>query len=210
LLGKALFDWDFVGTEINEKSYNEACRILEENRESIGNSIELRKVEEGILKGNLNRKEVFAFLCCNPPFYTNRKQREMIEKKNFVGNSSELYYKHGEVGFINDLIKESVKFVRNFKLYTCFLQKIESVQKIQKILKDLEFKYTNLKVKVFFHEQKMGRLSRYFLGWSYLVEGEGKLIFNEKYICSIKIESEIIKEDDEDEGEEFYNSKRLK
>jgi 23S rRNA (adenine1618-N6)-methyltransferase len=120
LLGKSVFNWKFLGTEINKSSLKQATKILSKNP-GFESRIELRKVESGFLKGVVSKKtEQFRFLCCNPPFYSNKKQKELIEKKNFTGASHEIYYKHGEVGFIFDIIKESLKFVGSIGVFTCF------------------------------------------------------------------------------------------
>ena len=178
LIGKSIFDWNFLATEINKESYIQAEKILNQNQEYV-NSIELRKVDKGILKDNIEKNdEKIDFLCCNPPFYSNKEQKELIEKTNFVGHDSEIYYKHGEIGFMYDQINDSVEYIEKIGQYTCFIQKIDSVHQIQQKVKSLEKKYTNLKVHFWIHEEPLGRISRYFLGWCYeLID----LITNEKF-----------------------------
>ena len=107
-------------------------------------------------------------MCCNPPFYSEKKQRKEIQKKNFIAENCEIYYNKGEVGFISDLIDESLEFDAGvIRLYTCFLQKYRSVEKIKLKLEGLKEK-NGRGVEVFLMEQPMGRLVRYFLGWRFL------------------------------------------
>ena len=72
------------------------------DNEDLLEKITIKRVKKGILGENVDSDKKYDFLCCNPPFYTNKKQKEMIEKSNFQGENCEIYYKNGEVGFVKD------------------------------------------------------------------------------------------------------------
>lgn len=103
LLGKSLFTWSFVGSDISSEALRAAQNIIDQNQ--LQSTIELRYQDNSQkkLSGIIKPDEFFDVVICNPPFHasaeaalagTQRKRANLglanKTKLNFGGVSQEL------------------------------------------------------------------------------------------------------------------------
>ncbi|MCP3926976.1 MAG: RlmF-related methyltransferase [Desulfobacterales bacterium] len=115
IIGSHAYGWKFVGTDIDPVSVKTAKLIVESNS-TLAKQIRIIKQnnKQSILKGIIDKKELFDLTLCNPPFHSSpreaqeanlRKLRKLnkgenIENKvklNFGCNSNELWCPGGEL-----------------------------------------------------------------------------------------------------------------
>ncbi len=158
LLGNAVYNWSFIGTDIDADSLKIAQKNIDNN--NLGNNIELRfqKDETNILKGLLNPNDSFTAMMCNPPFYKSaeearganrRKSRNLGNNavRNFAGNSNELWYVGGEKAFLHTYLYESSLFPKASKWFTSLVSKKENIKSLENSSKKLgvtEFKVISM------------------------------------------------------------------
>ena len=173
LLGNSLFNWEFVASDISEKSLENAQVIITKNK--LDNKVELRKQsrKKYILEGVIKANETFFASMCNPPFYktkeyaqkaNNRKQRNLglaKNSRNFSGKSNELWYKGGEVAFIKNYIKESVAYKNQVRWFTSLVSKKENLETLYKALQ--KAKAATVKTIV----MKQGNKITRFIAWQF-------------------------------------------
>ncbi|NME68991.1 23S rRNA (adenine(1618)-N(6))-methyltransferase RlmF [Flammeovirga aprica] len=176
LLGNSLFGWDFVGSEIEEASIDNAVEILKKNKISL-KKIGIRKQnsDKNIFKGIIRENERYAFSMCNPPFHRSaeeaqkgsmRKAKNLTGKSevklNFGGKSNELWCEGGEIQFIKTMMDESVDYKRNVVWFTSLISKQENVVPLLKHLKKV--KPTSHKIIDMGQGQKKSRL----IAWTFM------------------------------------------
>ena len=159
IVGNRLFSWSFVGSEISTKSISNAKNILEGNNIS-QQEIEIRQqtVKRNFFKNIVLENDHFDACICNPPFFESEEQARSwnwkkwkSEKSKSVGTLSELVVKGGEKKFISDMIKESMHYKKQFRLFTTLVSKQSSIPFIEKACKSAQV--TSLE----FVEMKTGR-----------------------------------------------------
>ena len=174
LLGNALYQWHFVGTDIDSKSLKNAQKII--NKNNLIDAITLReqKKPQQILKGILKEKEQFTATMCNPPFYksekeaitqNDKKQKNLKltnKKRNFSGVSNELWYKGGEKAFLHNYLYESSHYKENSIWFTSLVSKKENVKSLAESAKKLGIK--TFKV----IPMKQGNKSSRIVAWSFI------------------------------------------
>ncbi|NVK52349.1 MAG: 23S rRNA (adenine(1618)-N(6))-methyltransferase RlmF [Flavobacteriaceae bacterium] len=154
LLGNAVYNWQFVGTDIDKNSLVTAQKIIDANK--LNEAIELRfqKDEQDILTGILSEDDSFTATLCNPPFYASaeearganrRKTRNLGTNtvRNFAGNNNELWYVGGEKAFLHNYLYQSSLFKKQSEWFTSLVSKKENVESLQQSGKKLgvqEFK----------------------------------------------------------------------
>lgn len=174
ILGQAEYNWNFVGTDIDENSLKYAQRIIENNA---FNNIVLRHQRDktNILKGVLNLEDNFTFSMCNPPFFSseqdaidatvrklkglNKNSEKVV--RNFSGTHNELWYKGGEKAFLHNYLYESSLFKDQSDWFTSLVSKKELVRGMKVSLKKLNAK----SVKVINMEQ--GNKSSRIVAWTF-------------------------------------------
>ncbi len=151
ILGHQIYGWSFVGVDIDLKAVDSASKIVKNNAVLKG-FIELRyqSSKQYFFEGVVKESEQFDLSICNPPFHasakdaqaaTRRKVRNLSERrdpkirKNFSGQSNELWYKGGEIVFIKNMITESKQYAKNFKWFTTLVSKEANLPAIYKTLK---------------------------------------------------------------------------
>ncbi len=158
ILGAQYFNWKMVGSE----SESDALEIASENIKStkkLKNNVEIRHQENKgfLLKNIIQENEHFDFTVCNPPFHSSKEKAEKasIRKRrnlegenfqndfssNFEGQASELWCNGGEALFIKRLIKESVLFKNQVKVFSSLVSKSENIPAIEKQLKKVKAEY---------------------------------------------------------------------
>ncbi|MDD2291562.1 MAG: 23S rRNA (adenine(1618)-N(6))-methyltransferase RlmF [Aliarcobacter sp.] len=154
IIGSSLYDWDFVGSDIELESIKSVENIVNSN-EILKNKIEckLQTNPENIFTGIIKADDFYDFTLCNPPFHKSlkdamdgnkRKVQNLTKQKttksalNFGGKNNELWCKGGEITFITNMIKESFEFKNNVFWFTTLVSKKENLPIIYKALKDLK------------------------------------------------------------------------
>lgn len=163
ILGSSIYDWSFVGSDIDAEAIKIARSIIESNNIS-KKSIELRHQAnpKSVFNGIIKHGEKFTISICNPPFHASaeeahkaglRKVRNLKQKKtkklslNFSGTTNELWCEGGEKKFITDMIKESKDFGDSCTYFTCLVSKETTLPAIYKAFKQVKAKsYKNIEM----------------------------------------------------------------
>ncbi|MDQ6531685.1 23S rRNA (adenine(1618)-N(6))-methyltransferase RlmF [Flavobacterium sp. LHD-85] len=186
ILGNSIYNWSFVGTDIDKKSIENCAKIIEANPELI-DSISLQQQTEPrfIFKNIITPEDRFAFTMCNPPFHasaeeanksTSRKVSNLNPKEkrnanpvlNFGGQNAELWCNGGEIGFITQMIYESAKYPSQVLWFTTLVSKKENLPSIYKTLK----KVNAFSVKTI--EMSQGQKNSRIVAWSFFNSSEQK------------------------------------
>lgn len=147
ILGNAIYDWSFVGSELGPKAIESAKQILSKNPQFQG-KIELRPQSDSsrIFTNIIQSEEFFDLTLCNPPFHesaqaaqqgSQRKVRNLTGKPvakaelNFGGQAAELWTEGGELAFIRKMIAESLLFKNQVFWFTTLVSKSEHLKSIQ-------------------------------------------------------------------------------
>ena len=148
IIGASVYDWDFVGSDIEIESIKSVENIVNSN-ESLKGKIEckLQSNPQNIFTGIINKDDFYNFTLCNPPFHKSlkdamdgnkRKIQNLTKQKitknalNFGGKNNELWCKGGEIDFITSMIKESLEFKNNVLWFTTLVSKKENLPLIYK------------------------------------------------------------------------------
>ena len=178
IIGASIYDWDFVGSDIEIESIKSVENIVNSN-ESLKGKIEckLQLNSQNIFTGIINKDDFYNFTLCNPPFHKSlkdamdgnkRKVQNLTKQKitkntlNFGGKNNELWCKGGEIAFITNMIKESLEFKNNVFWFTTLVSKKENLPLIYKKLEDI--KVSEIKTIDMSQGQKITRL----IAWSFL------------------------------------------
>ncbi len=175
ILGKQVYNWSFIATDIDQKSIFTAKKIVSKNKLNDNISFRIQPNKLNILKGIIKKDDYFDLSICNPPFYNGEKEaiseNERKNKnlkidannRNFQGTNNELIYPGGEKAFINNYIYESTFFKDNFNWFTTLIAKKENLNSALNILNKKTEK-TEVKVIDMHHGNKKTRI----LCWKYL------------------------------------------
>ena len=178
IIGASVYDWDFVGSDIEIESIKSVENIVNSN-ESLKGKIEckLQSNPQNIFTGIINKDDFYNFTLCNPPFHKSlkdamdgnkRKIQNLTKQKitkntlNFGGQNNELWCKGGEIAFITNMIKESLEFKNNVFWFTTLVSKKENLPLIYKKLEDI--KVSEMKTIDMSQGQKITRV----IAWSFL------------------------------------------
>ena len=154
ILGNAIYNWSFVGTDIDENAIQNCKKIIEQNHKLI-DAISLQQQVESrfIFKNIILPEDKFAFTICNPPFHNSaaeatkssvrkvnnlEKTRTKTPVLNFGGQNAELWCDGGEIGFITQMIYESAKYPLQVLWFTTLVSKKENLPNIYKILNKVQ------------------------------------------------------------------------
>lgn len=152
LLGNRVYNWEFVGTEIDESSIKIAQTILDKNKLSETIKLRFQEDKNNILNGIIKPNDKFTASICNPPFFksleeaqnANKRKQENLglesTQRNFSGNNNELWYKGGEKAFLHNYLYQSSFFKENCKWFTSLVSKKENVKSMSASLKKLDAK----------------------------------------------------------------------
>lgn len=177
IIGSAVYNWNFVATDINKESLKNAKEIILGNKRLIEN-VELRLQENSnhILKNIIKETDFFDAVMCNPPFFKsekeaqmqtlrklkglNKKQENIKIKNNFSGKENELWCTGGELMFLKKYINESLAFKLNVGWFTSLVSNENNLKSLQYILKD---KLATFKI----IEMKQGNKVSRILAWKF-------------------------------------------
>lgn len=182
LLGNALFNWKFVGSDIDEKSLHIANQIIDKN--FLANVIQLRHQAnyQHILKGILKPSDRFSASVCNPPFFKSQADALQATKtklkglgkendkvvRNFSGTPKELCYAGGEKAFLHNYLYESSHYKQQCFWYTSLVSNVSHVRSMEASLKKLGA--TEFQVLDMIQGNKVSRV----VAWSFLTPEEQK------------------------------------
>ena len=178
ILGNAVYNWNFVGTDIDDNSLYSAQKIISKNK--LDKFISLRKQENKskILDGIIKHDDVFAASMCNPPFYASEheayeanlrklKGLGIIETaRNFSGSRNELWYEGGEKAFLHNYIYQSRFFKYQCYWFTSLVSKKDNVKSVYDSLS--LFDVTEIRTIDMHQGNKFSRI----VAWTFLTDYE--------------------------------------
>lgn len=182
LLGQSVYNWQFVGTDVNKNSIKQAKKIIAKNQLEDKISIRLQNNPNQIFQGVLAKTDIFALTMCNPPFYKDEVEANSATLKklkglnnetnsvsrNFSGISNELWYKGGEKAFLHNYLYESSLFKNQCFWYTTLVSNKENVKSMYASLNKLGA--TTIKTLPIKIGQKKSRV----VAWTFLNEDQQK------------------------------------
>jgi 23S rRNA (adenine1618-N6)-methyltransferase len=140
-----------IGIDSDEKAIEIANNNIQHSDE-LKNKVKLYHQENKsfLFKNIIKSCDLFDFIVCNPPFHISKEEaikgslRKLNNlgsksintefKLNFEGQANELWCNGGEVLFIKRLIKESLMFKHQVKVFSTLVAKANSLIIIEKQL----------------------------------------------------------------------------
>jgi len=182
ILGNAIYNWSFVGSEIDNNALENCKKIIKHNPKLI-DSISLHQQVNSrfIFKDIILPEDKFAFTICNPPFHSSKEEANKstlrkinnLEKTktdkvvlNFGGKNNELWCDGGEMVFITQMIYESVKYQKQCLWFTTLVSKNSNIKGLYKLLNKV--KAVSIKTIEMSQGQKTSRI----IAWSFLSDDE--------------------------------------
>ncbi len=190
LLAAAEYQWQLVGSDIQEESIKSASSIIDDNPAFIPHiSLRHQTNKDAYFDGIIAAGEKLTFTMCNPPFHrsakeategTARKNTNLAKNKvkrgnrqekqnppqstsslNFAGNAAELWCDGGELAFIKRMAKESKRYADQVLWFTCLVSKSEHLKAIKKQLAQLGVAHEKVV------EMRQGNKVSRFIAWTY-------------------------------------------
>jgi 23S rRNA (adenine1618-N6)-methyltransferase len=180
IIGNASYGWSFVGTDIDENALQNCKKIIAENPKLIEViSLQLQTESRFIFKNIILPEDKFAFTICNPPFHSSQQEANKASERkttnlgnknglNFGGQNAELWCKGGEIGFITQMIYESVKYPLNCFWFTTLVSKKDNLRTIYRTLN----KVGAIEIKTI--EMAQGQKISRLVAWTFLSEKQQK------------------------------------
>jgi 23S rRNA (adenine1618-N6)-methyltransferase len=187
IIGNSVYNWSFVGTDIDENAIQNCKKIIENNPQLIDAiSLQLQVESRFIFKNIITQEDKFAFTICNPPFHSSAAEatksslrkvnnlepsnKDKITKPilNFGGQNAELWCEGGELGFITQMIFESAKYPLQCFWFTTLVSKKENLSSLYKTLN----KVSAVEVKTIAMAQ--GQKTSRIVAWTFLSEAQQK------------------------------------
>jgi len=181
LIGSRVYDWQFVGTDIDPVAIRSAQNIVSLN-EYFQDKIEFRTQanKAHIFNGMIRRDEGFDITICNPPFHASLQEAQLstaakwkklgLSKQttalNFGGQKTELWCYGGEAGFIRRMVEQSAAFARQCLWFSTLVSKKDTLPVIYKALKNVNA--LDVKTITMAHGQKVSRI----VAWTFLTGAE--------------------------------------
>ncbi|KAF8656473.1 hypothetical protein AX16_002524 [Volvariella volvacea WC 439] len=160
-------NWDFVATELDEKSWTFANENVRKNNLQSRIQVLKARPEEPIL-APLQHK-CFDFTMCNPPFYTSRgeilqasKAKDLPPSAACTGAEVEMITEGGEVRFVGRMVEESSTLKTQCRWFTSMLGKLSSVSEIISQLH--QHSISNYAITEFVQ----GQTRRWAVAWSFI------------------------------------------
>ncbi len=179
ILGASTYGWHFVASDIDPVSIKAAKQNIVANKE-IAKKIDcrLQKESNNIFEGIIKPDEYYHLTMCNPPFHKSladagtgsaRKWKNLNKNSqttkqvslNFGGQKAELWCQGGELAFIRQMIKESIRYQQQVLWFTCLVSKKEHLSKLKFYLKKAQVK----EVKII--DMAQGQKSSRFIAWCF-------------------------------------------
>lgn len=182
LLGQSIYNWQFVGSDVNKSSIKQAEKIIAKNQLEDEVSIRFQSNPNQIFQGILTKTDTFTLTMCNPPFYKDETEANSATLKklkglnqdtnsinrNFSGISNELWYKGGEKAFLHNYLYESSLFKNKCFWYTTLVANKDNIKSMYASLDKLGAKIIKtLPINI---GQKKSRV----VAWTFLNEDQQK------------------------------------
>lgn len=151
IIGRHVYGWDFVGSDINAGLLASAQKIIDQNQAlSGGVELRLQRTEDQIFRGIIAPDDFFDATMCNPPFHasageareTNQRRLNKMglaenggQKLNFGGQGSELWCIGGEAVFIHHMIAQSALFKKQAAWFSTLVSKRETLSEVYRQLR---------------------------------------------------------------------------
>jgi 23S rRNA A1618 N6-methylase RlmF len=180
LLGCRLHDnWNFIATEVDLESVQIAQKNVNQN--NLSKRIQIIPVSDSLSTPILQPicHETFSFTMCNPPFFELSKVLPLDTAAGQSATMSETMTLGGEVGFVNQMVKESIQWKNQCTWFTSMLGKKSSVKPVYETLKknkDIKSIETTRLVQ--------GRTSRWAIAWSFVAQSKN-LVSSKKDTTSV-------------------------
>ncbi|WP_462159802.1 23S rRNA (adenine(1618)-N(6))-methyltransferase RlmF [Pseudoalteromonas sp. GB56] len=173
ILGNALFEWQFLASDIDTQSVKLAKQLAQLN----GLPIKVIQQKQPALyfDGIIKAQDTLVATMCNPPFHdseqsaiegSQRKWRnlkgEQSAQLNFGGRSNELWCEGGEFAFIRNMILESTHFAEQVIWFTSLVSKKENERPLKAALRKAGA--VQIEVVAMNQGQKVSR----FIAWSFM------------------------------------------
>jgi 23S rRNA (adenine1618-N6)-methyltransferase len=190
ILGHTEYQWEFIGSDINEEALQNAQKIID-NNPNLKEHITLRKQDfpKDIFYNLLKPEDKIDVTLCNPPFHASAKEAEQasIRKEsnlqktkittptlNFGGQHNELWCEGGEERFISKMIYESRKFSKTCFWFTTLVSKQSNLKSIYKSLEKAN------SIDVITTPMGQGNKTSRMVAWTFLTKEEQRDWKNEK------------------------------
>ena len=178
IIGSQSYGWNFVASDIDSKSIENAQKIIDANKNLKDKIIlKLQKNRDNIFEGIIDKTDRFDLTMCNPPFHSsleaaikanerkvsnlNKGNKEIKKGFNFGGQKAELWCNGGELLFLKKMAKESVKFSSQVNWFTSLVSDKDNIKPLIKLLEKLGTK--EVKVLEMSQGQKISRV----LAWKF-------------------------------------------
>jgi 23S rRNA (adenine1618-N6)-methyltransferase len=181
LIGSSVYDWQFVGTDIDPLAIRSAKDIVSLNKGFQDKIIlRLQSNKANIFKGIIKQGEGFDITICNPPFHASLQEAQAstaskwkklgISKQatalNFGGKKTELWCYGGEAGFIRRMVEQSALAAHQCLWFSTLVSKKDTLPIIYKALKAVNA--LDVKTISMTHGQKVSRI----VAWTFLSPAE--------------------------------------
>lgn len=179
IIGSQSYGWSMVGSEIDSVAVK-AGEIIVQSNPGLKSLVKIvkQKDSESLFRGIIRGGDFFDLTMCNPPFFASLKEAEesnrlkwkklgkgakprAAEKRNFGGQSGELWCKGGEKLFLNRMIEESVEFGDQVGWFTSLVSKSQYLPALKRSIE--YFGAKQIRVIEMSQGQKISRL----LAWSF-------------------------------------------
>lgn len=184
IIGNHVYNWSFIGTDIDENALQNCKKIISGNPNLIDAiSLQLQTEPRFIFKNIILPEDKFAFTICNPPFHASQEEATKASVRkinnlentrttkpvlNFGGQNAELWCNGGEIGFITQMIYESVKYPMHCFWFTTLVSKKDNLKSIYKTLN----KVGAVTIKTI--EMAQGQKTSRIVAWTFLSEKQQK------------------------------------
>jgi len=184
IIGTTTYGWSFVGSDIDNEALQNCKKIIAENPRLIDAiSLQLQIESRFIFKNIILPEDKFAFTMCNPPFHASAEEANKSAARkinalhkntafkpilNFGGQNAELWCKGGELGFLTQMIYESVKYPMQCLWFTSLVSKKENLKNLYKLLNKVGA--VDIKTIDMAQGQKISRI----IAWTFLSETQQK------------------------------------
>ncbi|KAI8807143.1 ribosomal RNA large subunit methyltransferase F-like protein [Cladochytrium replicatum] len=168
--------WRFHVLEVDERLAEYATENIRRNK--MEDKIQVVLTDQGalnfahpaLLRDGRSVDVDFDFCMCNPPFFEDSVQRNdgLMKKADApstvcTGSDVEMIAPEGEVGFVKNIISQSIEAPSRFRWYTSLIG-------IKSHVSVLEAEIIRLKPKtILVHTFQISRTTRWILSWSFVV-----------------------------------------
>lgn len=168
IIGVTEYDWNFIASDIDEKSIVAAQAIVNTNN-VLKNKVEckIQVNSKDFFYGIIDKEEKVDLAICNPPLYASLEDAKTgTQKKNAPYAISEIgdeiIYESGETGFLQRFVKESKKFAGNCFWFSALVSKQSNQKGMVDFLKELGATQTKV------IPMGVGNKSSQIIAWTFL------------------------------------------